>query len=112
MMDPISFARHLRQNQSSAEDLFWREVRGRRFCGLKFRRQVPIEGYFADFLCEHENLIVELDGFQHDNAVAYDDERTRVLQAHGYRIWRVRNEDIYADIGQVMHDMKLFLGQV
>ena len=54
MMDPISFARHLRQNQSSAEDLFWREVRGRRFCGLKFRRQVPIEGYFADFLCEHE----------------------------------------------------------
>jgi len=30
--------------------------------GLKFRRQVPIGPYFADFLCLSCKLIVEADG--------------------------------------------------
>ena len=110
-MDRTDFARHLRKNQSRAEGLFWQKIRGRRFCNLKFKRQVPIDKYIADFVCHHEKLIVELDGHQHDENEAYDNERTKILQSHGYRIWRVRNEDIYTDVSQVLEDMKKLLGQ-
>ena len=110
-MERGSFARNLRKNKSEAEALFWQKVKGRRFCNLKFKRQVPIDKYIADFVCEHKELIVELDGFQHDENVAYDDKRTDILQRHGYRLWRIRNEDIYEDIDEVLNDMKQFLGQ-
>ena len=33
--------------------------------GLKFRRQVPIGRYVADFYCHERKLIVELDGGIH-----------------------------------------------
>ena len=110
-MDRISFARQLRKEQSEAETIFWQKVKGRRFCNLKFKRQVPIDKYIADFVCEHEKLIVELDGFQHDENEAYDDKRTDILQRYGYPVWRIRNQDIYEDIDQVLYDMKQFLGQ-
>ncbi len=110
-MDRINFARRLRKEQSDAEAIFWQMVKGRRFCNLKFKRQVPIDKYIADFVCEHEKLIVELDGFQHDKNEPYDDARTDILQLHGYRVWRIKNEDIYEDIDQVLYDMKQFLGQ-
>ncbi len=110
-MRKTEFARHLRRNQSRAEGLFWQKIRGRRFCNLKFKRQVPIDKYIADFVCDSEKLIVELDGYQHDDNELYDDERTAVLQSHGFRVFRVRNEDIYADINEVLDSLKLLIGQ-
>jgi very-short-patch-repair endonuclease len=32
----------------------------------KFRRQVPIGRYIAEFVCHEARLIVEIDGGQHD----------------------------------------------
>ena len=61
-----AFAREQRQSYTRAEDTFWQQVRGRRFHGLKFRRQVPIPPYIADFLCASARLIVELDGEPHE----------------------------------------------
>ena len=60
-----AFARRLRREDTKAEALFWREVRGRHLGGYKFRRQVSIGNYFADFVCESAKLIVEFDGDQH-----------------------------------------------
>ncbi len=37
----------LRQSQTLAEEKLWAIVRGRRLDGFKFRRQVPIDRYFA-----------------------------------------------------------------
>jgi len=34
---------------------------------LKFKRQVPIDRYFADFVCEEKKLIIELDDRSHDD---------------------------------------------
>ncbi|WP_017931200.1 endonuclease domain-containing protein [Robiginitomaculum antarcticum] len=110
-MDRVSFARQLRKSQSDAETIFWQKIRSRRFCRLKFKRQVPIDKYIADFVCEHEKLIIELDGHQHNENIAYDDARTEIMQRYDYRIWRIRNEDIYDDVDQVLYDMKQFLGQ-
>lgn len=62
-MDVIRYrARDLRNNATDAERAPWRALRGRQIDGYRFRRQVPIAGYIADFACPQLKLIVELDG--------------------------------------------------
>lgn len=101
----IDFARKLRRNQTEAETLFWAEVRNRRFHNYKFRRQVPIDNYFADFLCEAEKLIVELDDVSHADRIAYDMKRTAKLNKVGYRVIRFTNADVYEDLDGVMEHL-------
>jgi very-short-patch-repair endonuclease len=50
---------------AQAGDKLWRELRNRRLDKMKFRRQVPIGRYVADFLCLKGKFIVEIDGSQH-----------------------------------------------
>ena len=99
------FARQLRRNQTAGEDVFWAEVRNRRFHNYKFRRQVPIDRYFADFLCQSEKLIVELDDISHADKEAYDLKRTVKLNELGYRVIRFTNADVYDDIDAVMEQL-------
>ena len=79
----------------------WAALRGRRFEGLKFRRQFPIDRYFVDFACVALKLIVEPDGGQHADQIAYDEERTRVLGLCGWRVLRFWNNDVLETIDGV-----------
>ena len=110
-MDSVTFARHLRKNQTDAESLFWSEVRNRRFKNLKFRRQVPIDRFTVDFLCESEKLIVEIDDSRHEDRKIYDNNRTEILNKNGYRVIRFTNADIYEDIVAVLDRLFDFVGQ-
>jgi len=92
-----SFARKLRHEMTEAEARLWHELRGRRLDGIKFRRQVPVGSYVADFLCADAMLIVEIDGSQHAEA-----ERDRIraanLVACGFRVLRFWNDDVLRDM--------------
>jgi very-short-patch-repair endonuclease len=79
--------------------MLWRLVRNRRLGGFKFMRQVPIDRYFVDFICESSKVIVELDGAAHEGREDYDAERTRTLERLGYIVLRFRNEQALADPG-------------
>jgi len=46
-------------------------------------------------------LIIELDGGQHADQVAYDTERTRVLEACGWHVIRFWNNDVLENIDGV-----------
>lgn len=59
------FAKQLRRNLTPEEWRLWHAVKAKRLAGAKFRRQVPIGPYVADFVCVAARLIVELDGSQH-----------------------------------------------
>jgi very-short-patch-repair endonuclease len=96
-MDRIANARRLRQEQTDAERKLWSILRGRRLDGFKFRRQVPIDRYFADFACFEAKLIVELDGSQHAERTDYDAQRTRVLDALGWRVIRFWNTPVLSE---------------
>jgi len=89
-------ARQMRREPTDAERTFWSLVRGRRFAGFKFRRQIWIGAFIADFVCEHPKLIVEIDGGQHATQIPYDLARTRCLQARGYRVVRFWSNDVLA----------------
>jgi len=61
----LAQARRLRREMTLAEMILWRGLRDRGIGG-KFRRQVPIGCYIADFVCIAARMIVELDGPSHD----------------------------------------------
>jgi very-short-patch-repair endonuclease len=64
-LDPIAFARRLRQMRTSSEDWLWQFLRNRQRCGKKFRRQHPLGAYCVDFYCVEAKLVVEVDGEPH-----------------------------------------------
>ena len=92
----IQLARQLRQRSTSAERKAWKLLRNRRMFGLKFRRQHPIKGFVGDFYCAKLRLVLELDGGIHNEChqAEYDQERTRILEAHDLTVIRIRNEDV------------------
>src|ERR1700691_3376402 len=89
-------ARELRNNSTGPERYLWKLLSRLRSEGIKFRRQQPIGKYIVDFFCPASKLIVELDGSQHHLAetAAYDQERTRWLEEHGYHVLRFQNADV------------------
>ncbi|RZL93913.1 MAG: endonuclease domain-containing protein [Variovorax sp.] len=94
-------ARTLRENATDAETLLRYHLRDRRLAGHKFRRQRPIGPYFADFACLDAKRVIELDGAQHSEAVAYDDARTRAMESEGFRVLRFWNNEVLTQIDLV-----------
>ena len=98
-------ARNLRNSAADAERCLWQHLRLKQLDGYRFRRQVPVCGYIADFLCVELKLIVELDGGQHVEQCAYDLERTQRLAAAGYRVVRYWNDDVRVRTLDVLEDI-------
>jgi very-short-patch-repair endonuclease len=87
---------------TDAERKLWTRLRDRGVAGAKFRRQVPIGPFFADFACFERRLIVEVDGGQHAKAGAADQHRTRVLNEHGFVVLRFWNSEVLQNLGGVL----------
>ncbi|AEP09003.1 primosomal protein N' [Micavibrio aeruginosavorus] len=93
-------ARELRKDMTDAETRLW-------FClskdqlGHKFRRQHPIPPYVADFACIEKNLIIEVDGGQHNDS-AHDEKRTAFLNSLGWRVLRFWNNEVLENIDGVL----------
>src|SRR5439155_25057178 len=91
-------ARDLRRQMTEAEKAVWAMLRSRQLGGHRFRRQVPLGRYIADFVCHEARLIVEIDGGQHDPSVTSEIERSRFLESQGYRILRFWNNDVQQNL--------------
>jgi very-short-patch-repair endonuclease len=98
----MHLAGKLRQNQTEAEAKLWSRLRAHRMAGVQFRRQHAIGNYIADFCSPRRKLIIEVDGSQHLNQSEYDSERTRYLEAQGYRVIRFWNNDVMNNIELVL----------
>lgn len=94
-------ARKLRRDRTMVEDRLWQRLRARQVEGAKFVFQFPIGPYIADFACRGLRLVIELDGGQHADSLA-DVERTRMIEAHGYRVLRFWNNDVAENIDGVL----------
>ncbi|OHV90150.1 endonuclease domain-containing protein, partial [Mesorhizobium sp. ORS 3428] len=68
------FARRMRRESTEAESRLWQELRGRRLDKIKFRRQMPVGRFIADFVCAEARLIIEIDGSQHADST-HDKQR-------------------------------------
>ncbi|MCA9090610.1 MAG: endonuclease domain-containing protein [Planctomycetaceae bacterium] len=100
--ESLERARELRREMTGPERVLWKVLRDRRLAGLKFRRQVPIESFIADFACTEQRLIIELDGESHADRFEYDRRREMVLKSAGWRVCRVGNDDVLKNLEGVL----------
>ena len=91
-------ARELRRNPTEAERRLWKHLRLRQIGGYKFRRQQSIGPYIVDFVCLGKRVVVEVDGGQHSEQIAYDTERSAWLEAQGFRVLRFWNHEVLKEI--------------
>ncbi len=104
-------ARRLRNAPTDAERHLWYHLRRRELAGHRFRRQVPVGGYVVDFACPAARLVLELDGGQHLQQRDYDMQRTRRLQAWGWRVLRYWNDEVLLRTDAVLEDVLRALGE-
>ena len=96
--DRREFARAERKHQTRPEEALWERLRGSRFHGAKFRRQVPFDRFVVHFHRHAANLVVELDGKQHEWFSGYGAGRTETFERLRMRIVRFRNEEVSDDL--------------
>ena len=107
-----AFARGRRKNPTHTEKLLWRILRSRRVNGIKFRREVPIEGYIADFYCFEHKLIIEIDGDVHEKPDVRENDvvRQQHHEAAGYRVIRFSSDDVFSRVDWVVDEILKWCG--
>ncbi len=95
--------RELRQNMTLPERLFWNSVRASQL-KIKFRRQVGIGPYIADFYSSKYRLVVELDGESHHDeaAMIYDGQRDMYMKGVDIHVLRFTNEEVMTNCDGVL----------
>lgn len=100
-----SHAQNLRKNMTLEEQRLWYFLRNRQLNGIKFRRQQIIGHYIADFVSMEHKLIIELDGGQHAEQIAYDNQRTEFLNEQDYRVIRFWNNEVLQNTEAVLNEI-------
>ena len=105
-------ARELRKNSTLSEILFWNMVKNKQFDGLDFNRQKVIGNYIVDFYCARLGVVIEIDGWTHDNKQAYDAKRDEYLRLLGLYVLHIYDEDVKHDINGTMQMVKEFCSKI
>jgi len=89
-----------------SEARVWGMIKGKR-TGLKFRRQVPIGHWIADFACLNPKLVLEVDDPSHE----WRDEtgRTTYFESQGFDVIRFTNELVAKEPGSVLGTIEAWL---
>ncbi len=98
MSEKVAFARQLRKAPTDAEEVLWQILRTE-FRNAKFRRQVPIGPYVADFLSYSARVVIEVDGPIHDPAK--DARRDAWFAAADWCVLRFANRIVLTDLLKV-----------
>ena len=101
MRNPTRRARELRSRMTDAERKPWFALRDRRFADFKFRRQVSLGPFIADFVCFDARMIVEVDGGQHAESQS-DRRRDQWFTANNFVVMRYWNNDVLKNLEGVL----------
>jgi len=97
----LDYAREMRRDPSPPEQKLWHKLRNHRLGGLKFRRQMPLGRFIADFYCSSAKLVVELDGVSHIDSQT-DDRRDAWMFERGIRVLRFSNHEVLSNLEGVL----------
>ena len=101
----VSRAKELRKNMTPAEKKLWHNYL--KTFPFRVLRQRPIDNFIVDFYCFALNLVIEIDGDSHftEQGIAYDSERTKILESYGLKVIRFSNL-------QVLHKFEVVCEQL
>ena len=94
---------------TSSEELLWRVLR-RKQLGVRFRRQVVLQGYVTDFYAASIRLIVEVDGAYHAKRSQAEARCDHQVTACGYRVLHVTVEEALASLAAVVKGVQAVVG--
>ncbi|WP_156358256.1 endonuclease domain-containing protein [Sphingobium sp. Leaf26] len=100
--DSLNKVRVMRRDPTEPEKRLWSKLRKRQLGGIKFRRQVWLAGYVADFYAAEVKLVIEVDGDDHAAREASDRHRTEILEREGFRVMRFGNADVMHTLDGVL----------
>ncbi len=106
-MGIIKKARFLRKEDTKAEKILWKALRGNKLQS-KWRRQHPIDMYILDFYSPKLHLCIEIDGSVHKikENKKYDALREEYLRIKGIKTLRFWNSEVEKDIDAVLKKIK------
>ncbi len=96
-----NFARINRKAGNLSEALLWNELKQRKM-GVQFKRQRPIGNYIADFYCCEKKLVIEIDGWSHDNKYEQDKSRDEYMESLGIHVLRISDKDVKQDMSNIL----------
>jgi very-short-patch-repair endonuclease len=94
-------AKELRHRMTPQEKHLWYDFL--KTYPIHWYKQRIIYLYIVDFYCASAHLAVEIDGSQHytEDGLAYDAERTQILQQCDIEVLRFTNQDVDCHFKQV-----------
>jgi very-short-patch-repair endonuclease len=98
----------LRRSMTKAEAVLWKKLRDRKLFNAKFRRQHPINIFIVDYYCHEYRLVIEVDGYIHNDEIAlqYDLGRTEILNKFGLKVIRFTNDQILYSLDSVIEKIQ------
>jgi len=105
------FSKILRGNSTFSEVLLWNELKAGKLRGYKFNRQKPLSKYIADFYCKKISLIIEVDGYTHNEKQQKDKERQKSLEKMGINFLRFDDMEIKFDMLNVLRKIEDFISE-
>ena len=90
----LPYSRKLRKDMTKEERRLWYDFL--RVYPVRFRRQQIIGNYIVDFYCHSAALVIELDGSQHCEPEALEQDKIRMdyLCSQGLYVFRISNLDV------------------
>jgi len=95
-------ARILRKHMTTHEKLLWDKLKLKQICGVRFRRQHPIDFFIADFYCHEIRLVVEIDGEIHNYQREHDEGRSAEMERYFIKVIRFTNSEVEYNIEDVV----------
>ena len=97
----INIAKILRRNMTKQERHLWYDFLQQ--YPIKIYKQRIIDKFVVDFYCASAKLVIEIDGSQHyeDQGLAYDAERTAILESYDLKVIRYSNREIDREFAAV-----------
>ena len=96
-----SLARANRHAGNLSEALLWNELKQSKL-GVRFTKQKVIGNYITDFYCPEKNMVIEIDGWSHDNKYEYDKERDEYMKSLGIHVLRISDKDVKQDMSNII----------
>ena len=94
---------------TEAESLLWNFLNNKGMCGIKFRRQHPVEGFIVDFYCPSKRLAIEIDGKIHDFQKEADKKRQNLIEDKNITFLRFSNNEVINNMDHVLKTIKRFV---
>jgi very-short-patch-repair endonuclease len=109
--ETMRIARRLSENMTNSEKLLWEKLKGKQICGLRFRRQHPIDFFIADFYSHEVRLVVEIDGGIHNQQEEYDDGRSAEMEKYDIKTIRFSNYEVENNIDKIVLEIKAIVNE-